>query len=107
MKSFQRFISEDTIKDKTGKNYEVRHTPPSGSASYHRYTVHDENGNKVAHADVVAAKKRVMSVGVDQEHRRKGIASALYNHIEKHQGFKLEPNWAQTPDGEALWKSRK
>lgn len=42
----------------------------------------------------------------DSKHRRKGIATAVYNHIEKTFGVKLSPSPRMEPDGEAFWKNR-
>lgn len=109
MIGFKQFLyeSKQYITDKSGKKYEVRHTPPDKFVSYHKHTVHDENGAQIAHADVKPAKERIMSVHVNPEHRRKGLASALYNHIEKEHKIKLKPNPTLTDDGEKLWNSRK
>lgn len=47
-----------------------------------------------------------MSVQTTPEFRRRGLATALYDHIGQDLGKPLVPNDALTPDGEALWKSR-
>lgn len=51
--------------------------------------------------------KQAMSLFVRPEHRRKGIASAIYSYIEKDLNITMEPNWALTDDGEAFWAARK
>jgi GNAT superfamily N-acetyltransferase len=107
MISFKQFIAEETITANNNKKYEVRHTPPDNYVSYHKYSIHDEKGHQIGHADVKPAKKRIMSVHIDSEHRRKGLASALYKHIEKKHNIKLEPNPTLTDDGEKFWSSRK
>lgn len=92
------------ITDKAGKKYDVTFDPATRS-----YTVkeHDSpRGVSVGGATMKRNYTAVMSVNVHQEHQHKGIATALYKHIEAHLGRKLVPNWALTPEGEALWKSR-
>ena len=45
-------------------------------------------------------------VGVDPPHRRRGVATAMYNHAEEN-GMNIEPSEAQTSDAEAFWRSRR
>jgi len=40
---------------------------------------------------------------VHPEHRRRGLASAMYAHAEKLMGKKMLPSRSQTLDGQALW----
>lgn len=44
------------------------------------------------------------TVVVDDDHQRRGIASAMYAHAEKQTGKKLAPSANQTPEGAALWQ---
>lgn len=46
---------------------------------------------------------RPADVTVHPEHRRKGIASAMYQHAEKVTNKQIAPSTAQTPMGQALW----
>jgi len=43
------------------------------------------------------------SVIVDDPHRRKGLASAMYSLIEKKTGMKIVPSSVQDSGGQALW----
>ena len=47
------------------------------------------------------------SVRIDDEYQRQGIATELYNTVEKHLGKKLKPSpLAVSPKAEAFWASR-
>ena len=48
----------------------------------------------------------VENVQVVPEYRRQGIATRLYNAIEKRFGIKLTPSSQIEPDGMAFWKNR-
>ena len=43
---------------------------------------------------------------VNSEFRRKGIATYVYDFIEKDLGIKVKPNKTQLDDGVAFWKNR-
>lgn len=120
MKSFKQFIREskygpeDTLTDKEGNEYVVQREDykDSDGKDRIRYEVRPKGkapGTWVIAGAIMSAKKpkQAMSVHVDHKYQRKGIATALYNYIEKDLGFELEPNWALTDDGEAFWNSRK
>jgi predicted GNAT family acetyltransferase len=47
------------------------------------------------------------TVVVDEDHQRKGIASAMYSHAQKHTGKSIVPSANQTPEGAALWSGNK
>lgn len=46
-------------------------------------------------------------VQVDPAHRRKGLASAMYNHAQKVTGKTVIPSHDQTPMGQALWQGNR
>lgn len=46
-------------------------------------------------------------VTVHPEHRRQGIASAMYAHAQKLTGRQVAPSSAQSPDAKALWAGNK
>ena len=48
-----------------------------------------------------------ISVQVDEFHRRKGVASAMYDHFEKFTGKTVVPSTLQTKEGKALWAGNK
>jgi hypothetical protein len=43
------------------------------------------------------------TVGVDEAHQRRGVASAMYAHAQKVTGKTVHPSKLQTDEGEALW----
>jgi hypothetical protein len=49
----------------------------------------------------------VTEVHVKPEYRRQGIASGMYDFMERHYGVKLAPNDSQTEDGRSLWQGRR
>lgn len=46
------------------------------------------------------------SIEIDEDFRRKGLATFLYNYIENDLNIKLQPDKVQTQDGKVFWKSR-
>lgn len=46
-------------------------------------------------------------VYVDEDHRRRGIATQMYNVMAKALGTVPSPSRIKSPDGEALWSSGK
>lgn len=97
------------IKDKSGVVYKVHYDKENRTYTIGVPGKEDmlERGVTAGGATLKRDMKTVSSVGIYPEFRRKGLATALYDHIEKHLGAKLEENWATTPDGEEFWKARK
>jgi GNAT superfamily N-acetyltransferase len=112
MKTFRQFIKEsddlykhklEGLKDIHG-DVHVRHRTDEYGRSI--YTVHHQ-GNRIASAKLSGQDHYVSDVDVQKEFRRKGVATKLYDFIEKHSGKPLKPSpMHQTPDGKALWKKR-
>lgn len=98
-----------TITSKDGKKYNVKF-----DAERRTYTIQEPDAPRGVNVGAATMTRKegstggraVMSIHVYPEFQRKGIATALYKHIEQHLGTTLQANWAQTPDGEAFWKSR-
>lgn len=66
----------------------------------------DKSGKYVGHAEILLHNNGYLSpndVEVKPEHRRKGIASALYQYAEQITDLKLKPHSVQSSDGESLW----
>jgi 8-oxo-dGTP pyrophosphatase MutT (NUDIX family) len=65
------------------------------------------NGVPVAEAELVhhprLQRLYPLMVDVDPDHRRRGLASAMYAYAEKVTGRKIIPSADQTEDGKALW----
>jgi len=78
---------------------------PSWADPMVQVTAH-HNGQRVGHVtfSVNGNTMKPCNVEVVSEHRRKGLASAMYAHAEsKAWGRKIVPSGMQTPDGQALW----
>lgn len=45
-------------------------------------------------------------IRTNKNYKRKGLASYLYNHIEKDQKVKLKPSNSLEPDGQKFWENR-
>jgi GNAT superfamily N-acetyltransferase len=97
------------IYDKYHTRYDVLHDHRNRTFYISRPGSEDllKRGVSSGSATMSRDYKTVSSIGIQPEFRRKGLASALYRHIEEFLGRKLEPNWALTPEGEAFWKNRK
>ena len=67
----------------------------------------DMPNQKVGYAKLSGDGKSVMDVVIAQEFQRQGIASALYDFIERDQHITLRPSpmW-QSPQGKAFWAAR-
>lgn len=68
--------------------------------------VTNKKGKEIAHAraEVRRSKSTVFDVYVNPEDRRKGLATAMYQYIERHTGTKIQKSGDQTDQGKALWK---
>lgn len=67
------------------------------------------NGNQVGRLttkDLGNGNIKATSVLVDAAHRRKGLATAMYQHIEQNTGKKFTPSTGQYDDGKALWSQQ-
>ena len=68
------------------------------------------NGKVVGRAlfEPRAAKRlKPLGVFVNEEHRRRGVGSALYHHAEKVYGYQVVPADTQTDAGRALWRGNR
>jgi len=70
-----------------------------------------KNGEDVGQAAIVLRKSGTVGLTplVNEAYRRKGVATALYNHIEKlaeNAGRKITKSGALTEDGAAFWSAR-
>lgn len=64
------------------------------------------NDNIIADADFFPNDNSVSSIYVDSPYRRKGLASFMYNTIEKDQKVSLQPSQDLLPDGRRFWENR-
>lgn len=100
---------DGAIVDKNGRQLKVEHTAKVDDAgnTRHRFEVRTAEGRPIAYAELDRKAKTVSSVSTVPEERRKGIAAALYAHIEKFLGYPLQENWATTDEGAAFWAGRR
>jgi GNAT superfamily N-acetyltransferase len=90
------------IRDKHGAEYRVaRH-----GVANQLFSVFNHRDEQVAYALVELDFTSVNDVLVDEDLRRRGIATALYDHIEREVGHKLRPHHVRYADGRAFWKAR-
>lgn len=61
---------------------------------------------RIGFADIDHGKTEISFVNINEEYRRKGVSSFLYDYIEKDLGRKLKPSADLLEDGEAFWKAR-
>ena len=61
---------------------------------------------RIGFADIDHGKTEISFVNINEEYRRKGVSSFLYDYIEKDLGRKLKPSADLLDDGKAFWKTR-
>lgn len=72
-----------------------------------RYDIYfDNQEDRIGYVLIKRDQGYVRDVEIDEEYRRKGLASFVYDHIEKDLKIKLRPSSNQLEDGEAFWKNR-
>lgn len=64
------------------------------------------NNKYIAGVDFDPKTKTIWDVWVSPNYRRKGLATFIYNKIEKDQKIKLKPSETLFPDGQEFWKAR-
>jgi len=103
--SFRHEMSKKMLDPSEG--YSIRHRETEGPDGMGLHiTAHAPSGKMVG-----AAMLRHTSTGdlvpghvvVDEEHQRKGLATAMYQHAERHTGKRIRPSKLQTDEGAALW----
>lgn len=88
----KEFLSKVKIKKVLNKEY----------ISYEAFY----NNKYIAGVDFDPKTKTVWDVWVGPNYRRKGLATFIYNKIEKDQKIKLKPSETLFPDGQEFWKAR-
>lgn len=101
-----------TLVDKHGQSYQVRTSiDSSGRREFKVVAPGHEDAPQgawtIASVTLRKDQNAASSVYVDGNYQRKGIASALYDYVEKSLGITMHPNAATTEDGTAFWKARK
>jgi hypothetical protein len=90
-------------------NYSLHHTDMG--EGYHKIEARDSSGRHAGLFRFGPAKEHEthlvpMHAEVKEAHRRKGVATAAYDHIEHVTGKKLKPSLRQTSDAKAFWDKR-
>lgn len=88
----KEFLSKVKIKKVLNKEY----------ISYEAFY----NNRYIAGVDFDPKTKTVWDVWVGPSYRRKGLATFIYNKIERDQKIKLKPSETLFPDGQEFWKAR-
>lgn len=90
----------------TDSGYKFSHEVHTGHLPGITVYAHDPQGAKIGYARLNHKEGALepMGVYVEDEHQRKGIASAMYGMAEKYTGKKIKPAPVQTPEGAALWQ---
>jgi GNAT superfamily N-acetyltransferase len=95
------------------KGYEIGHT--NGIGYCEECAVHNDSdirvhalkdGEEVGHAHIRGfSQPEIYAAGIQvhPDHRRNGLATAMYTHAEKVTGKKMKPSDAQSEDAQALW----
>lgn len=97
-----------TISHSVHDTPESKKDPTEGDFVYVR--AHSPKGKEVGSAKLYMHGKTLSPsvVEVHPQHQRKGLASAMYQHIERHTGRKIMPDpdsWSV--EGESLWSQPK
>jgi ribosomal protein S18 acetylase RimI-like enzyme len=65
-----------------------------------------QQSHEIGSARLSRDGEHITDVNVLPEHQGRGIATALYQHIEQDIGQRLKPAFVQTNAGKKLWASR-
>lgn len=65
------------------------------------------NNTYVGHADIIPKTDNIYYIEIyEDEYRRKGIATYVYDYIEQDLNIKIKPSKKQLSLGKLFWKSR-
>ena len=71
------------------------------------FLIEDANGNEIGKAQLSKDGNFLENIRIDEKHRRKGLASKVYDFIELRKGIELEPSPnKQSKEAKALWDKR-
>jgi hypothetical protein len=93
--------SNPTDHDLTSKLEVKKDFPPYG-VKYEVYL----GKRRIAFADIDRGSTEISLVQVNEGYKLRGVATFLYDYIEKDLGRKLKPSEALIEDGAAFWKAR-
>jgi hypothetical protein len=75
--------------------------------STNTFLIEDSNGNEIGKAQLSKDGNFLENIRIDEKHRRKGLASKVYDFIELRKGIELIPSPnKQSKEAKALWDKR-
>lgn len=96
--------------DWRSEGYKLKHfTDKHGIHHVHAFHPSGERVGEAQFWDDVPGHEGKLYVGaadVDEDHRRKGLASGMYAHAEKHFSAPVVPSKNQTSDASKLWQQK-
>jgi predicted GNAT family acetyltransferase len=102
-------LEKGALDPSHGYKFSHEHHDLGGGNMLTRVNVHSATGEHVGAATFAHQGNNIVpgTVAVDDNHQRRGIASAMYSHAQKHTGKTVVPSSNQTPEGAALWTGNK
>ena len=89
------------------RKIKISNEPKSEYKYLTRYDIYfDDVEDRIGYVLIRRDQGHVRDVEIDEEYRRKGLASFVYDYIEKDLKIKLRPSFNQLDDGIAFWKNR-
>jgi hypothetical protein len=88
-----------------GNNYYLSQIKENNATN--TFLIEDVNGNEIGKAQLSKDGNFLENIRIDEKHRRKGLASKVYDFIELRKGIELEPSPnKQSKEAKALWDKR-
>lgn len=89
-----------------GYKFSHEHHDLGAGQTLTKVNVHSPAGEHVGAATFTHQGQNLVpgTVIVEDDHQRRGIASAMYSHAQKQTGKSAIPSPNQTPEGQALWQ---
>lgn len=96
------------VEDNLGVVYAVLFSQCDGRTLYEiRFPHNATRYFRVGGAQIMEGSNAIQGVEIVRHLRRRGIASRLYDTVEKHFDFELVPSEHLTDDGKAFWNNRR
>lgn len=103
---FEKDLYQDKkVSEVGGKKYEFSRLNTKGEENVFLI---EENGAEIGRATLSQDGKYLENVRINEDKRRQGLGSRLYDYIEQQIGNKLEPSpIKQTKEAKVFWEKRK
>jgi len=93
------------VVDANGTKYTLSQINENGNTN--TFVIEDANGNEIGKAQLSVDGNFLENIRIDEKHRRRGLASKVYDFIELRKGIELEPSPnKQSKEAKALWDNR-